>query len=326
MNEFPEAARARAVYMVISPQALPYARLALSSLLANAAEALHLTLITDTEADKQVLQEFMATLPAPTGKSWGVCCEGDLADAEAARFRDLPNLRILRHGHPCWRKITDPLLLTHAGDEIILLDPDLYFPNPFTFESTPADGLLLMWQQPNCLYPREVVQRALDAGVALARHVDIGVSHWRGAIDLEWLDRLIGKLGGASLPRAMHVEAILWSALAMRLGGGYLDPSRWVCWRRTQSRRLRVRLGAAGADLLRSEPWDQMKCFHAGGEAKWWLATALHDAGSIAQPQTASTPIQAFIPLTSTRYACEQSGKRLLGHLGYYRLFSPKAP
>ena len=157
---------------------------------------------------------------------------------------------------------------------MVLLDPDLYFPNRFAFEPTPAQGLRLMWQQPNCLLPSTVVRTALTAGIPLARHVDIGVAHWRRSEDLaelEWLDRLLGKLGGTSLPHVPHVEAIIWAAMAMRFGGGYLDPSKWVCWRRTQRKRILRKLGADGQRLLRSEPLSEMKCFHAGGEAKSWL-------------------------------------------------------
>ena len=324
MSALPEAGQPRALYMVLSPHALPYARLALTSLLANATEPLHLTLITDSTEDKRVLEDVLRALPSRPHQTWTVISELELVDAEADRFRSLPNLRLLRHGHPCWRKITDPLLLSRPAAEIVLLDPDLHFPNPFTFEATPSSGLLLMWQQPNCLLPAEIVQRALDASVPLARHVDIGVAHWRGDLDLEWLDWLVGTLGGASLPRVMHVEAILWSALAMHIGGGHLDPARWVCWRRSQSKRVRVKLGAAGAALLRAEPWGQMKCVHAGGEAKWWLSAALQEAPNAAHPQTAPSPVLSFVPLTATRYACEQGAKRLLGHLGYYKVFSPK--
>ena len=306
--------------MVLSPHALPYAALALRSLFQRATEPFQLTLITDSQEDKQALAATLQELPVRVESRWSVCSKNDIADSEAERFRNLPNLRYLRHGHPCWRKITDPLLLSSPGDEMIVLDPDLYFPNSFTFEPTPHRGLLLMWQQPNCLYPPETVQRAFHADVALARHVDIGVAHWRGELDLEWLDRLVSTLGGNTLPRSMHVEAILWSAIAMRTGGGHLDPSRWVCWRRTQTKRVRAKLGAQ-ARLLHAEPWQQMKCFHAGGQAKWWLADALQELSLVPQQQLAQTPTMPFMQLTRRRYACEQSAKRTLRSLGYYRVF-----
>ena len=151
---------------------------------------------------------------------------------------------------------------------MIPLDPDLYFPNSFRFEQTPAYGLLLMWQRPNCLLPDSIVRHAMVQGISLARHVDIGVAHWRPAeADLEWLDWLLGKLGGAHLPRKMHVEAIVWSAVAMHGGGGYLNPLLWRCWHRTQTKRLRLKLGSSGASILSGEPWTEIKCFHGGGEA-----------------------------------------------------------
>jgi hypothetical protein len=38
--------------------------------------------------------------------------------------------------------------------------------------------------------------------------------------------------------------------------------------------RLPIVTGVSGAKILRSQPFSRMKCFHAGGEAKWWLADA----------------------------------------------------
>ena len=72
----------------------------------------------------------------------------------------------------------------------------------------------------------------------------------------------------------MHVESIVWSALAMHLGGGHLDPEKWRCWQRTQLARVLLKAGVRGVNILRVEPFSRMKCFHAGGEAKWWLADA----------------------------------------------------
>ena len=317
---------ARQLYMVLSPHSLGYARLALSSLLAQSDEPLNLHLVTDSDEDKQTLTEVLAELAPASRHEWSVTSEEELANAEASMFAGLPNLRAFRHGHPCWRKITDPLLLSAPDDELILLDPDLYFPNRFRFEPTPAAGLLLMWQQPNCLFPPNVVRTALDAKVPLARHVDIGVAHWRPDTDLEWLDWFIGKLGGASLPRIMHVEAIVWAAVAMRQGGGYLDPNLWVCWRRSQAKRIRRKLGAGGRTILKSEPWDQMKCFHAGGEAKWWLGEA-EAAGDLsgAAPHLEHGRILPFSELTCKIYQREQNAKGLLRGLGYYRLFGAGA-
>jgi hypothetical protein len=291
----------RKVFMVLSPRSLAYAKCALESLFANSAEPLHLHLITDSIADRNALSETLNTLPAAVDHRWNVTAEDELNDTETSVFAGLPHLREFRRGHPCWRKVTDPLLLSAPGEEMILLDPDLYFPNRFRFEPTPAKGLVLMWQKPNCLLPPEVVQAAFNAGVPLARHVDIGVSHWRAGSD--------------------------WAAIAMREGGGYLDPQRWVCWRRTQIKRARLKLGAQGNTILASEPWSQMKCFHAGGEAKSWVVPAVEQGiiahGIVKQGATCLTPGRTlpFVELTRQRYESEQRAKRMLAGLGYYRLF-----
>jgi hypothetical protein len=182
-----------------------------------------------------------------------------------------------------------------------------------------------MWQQPNCLLPSSVVRSAIAAGIPLARHVDIGVAQWRRSEDLaelEWLDRLIGKLGGASLPRVAHVEAIVWSAMAMRFGGGYLDPARWVCWHRTQRKRILRKLGVAALNLLHSEPFSEMKCFHAGGEAKAWLPDlAASRASAPVAKYLQASPLLPFVELTSSRYKREQAARNFIAGLGYYRLF-----
>ena len=321
----PGPAAARQLYMVLSPRSLAYAAGALESLFANCDEPLHLHLITDSLCDRALLTETMDLLQPGNAHSWSVTAEEELNDAEARVFAGLPHLREFRRGHPCWRKVTDPLLLSKPGAEMILLDPDLYFPNHFCFEQTPASGLLLMWQQPNCLLPPEVVRAAINARIPLARHVDIGVSHWRAGGDLEWLNWLLGKLGGSSLPRAMHVEAIVWSALAMHEGGGYLDRSRWVCWHRTQARRARLRLGADTQAMLANEPWTAMKCFHAGGEAKWWLPQFIQNKPQQLASLTEPAPIKPFIELTPRRYFYEQQAKGLLRGLGYYRVFGAQA-
>jgi hypothetical protein len=70
----------------------------------------------------------------------------------------------------------------------------------------------------------DVVRTAINKGVRLAHHVDIGVAHWRASEDLDWLDWLVTELGGSEISRRMHVEAIVWAALARRIGGGHLDP------------------------------------------------------------------------------------------------------
>ncbi len=316
----------RQLYMVLSPRSLSYAHAALESLFRNSVAPINLHLVTDSSADAEALALAVHELNPDARHSWSVTAEEQMNDAEAELFGGLPNLRAFRHGHPCWRKVTDPLLLNIPGEEMVLLDPDLYFPNRFLFEETPTTGLSLMWQRPNCLLPPEIVRAAMSVGIKLARHVDIGVSHWRCGSDLEWIDWMLGKLGAPNLPRMMHVEAIVWAAIAMREGGGYLDPQAWVCWHRTQAKRIRRKLGASGDSILASEPWGSMKCFHAGGEAKWWVpgfaATHLAASGNgVVSPSL----LRPFIELTPAQYEKEQSAKQMLYKLGYYRIFGAKA-
>ena len=313
----------RQVYMVLSPRSLSYAQLCLESLFRNSVHELNLHLITDSSQDKLQLRETMENIRPDVRHTWRIVAEDEMLDREATMFGDFANLRAFRGGHPCWRKITDPLLLSEPGDELILLDPDLYFPNRFQFEVTPQSGLLLMWQQPNCLLPPEIVRRAMKEGISLADHVDIGVAHWRAGQDLEWIDWLIGKLGGTSLPRSMHVEAIVWSAVAMRGGGGYLDNRRWVCWHRTQLNRMKRKFGVPGVDILRPQPWAEMKCFHCGGEAKWWLPDFVA-TGDLESPVDQLEPgqIQPFVRYTASKFARVQRAKNILRSCGYYRVFS----
>lgn len=313
----------RHAYMVLSPRSLSYARDALESLFGNSAETLHLRLITDSELDKEELNEALAMLDSK-GHRWTVYSENEVAEREDALFAGHDNLRAFRRGHPCWRKITDPLLLSDPGEELVLLDPDLYFPNHFQFETTPENGLLLMWQQPNCLFPPDVVKTAIGRSIRLAHHVDIGVAHWRASADLNWLNWLIGRLGGSKLPRIMHVEAIVWAALAMRVGGGHLDPSDWKCWRRSPARRVMTKLGVSGQRILKAESWSSMKCFHAGGEAKWWLHKA-RESGLLDGRATLREPgrVLPFEELTPAQYARELAFKRMLQTMGYYQIFRP---
>jgi hypothetical protein len=316
---------ARRVFMILSPRSLVYARHALRSLLTNALEPIDLRLITDSASDRQLLLEETAGYPFGDRHRCAIFAQDDLDDLESAMFAGYPMIRLFRGGHPCWRKITDPLLLSHANQEIVILDPDLYFPNKFCFEPTLDRGLLLMWQRPNCLLPVAIVDTALRRRIPLAHHVDIGVAHWRAQVDLDWLEWLLTQIGLREQPNArfsMHVEAIVWAALAMRVGGGHLPPRHWHCWRRSQRVRLLRRLGVSGPRLLRHEPFSAMKCFHAGGEAKYWLQegqrrkwldsdTVLDQAGTVVP----------FVELTQSVYRREQALKSWLKRFGYYSLF-----
>jgi hypothetical protein len=315
----------RMLYMILSPRSLPYANLALRSLFQNCIEPFHLALITDTTEDKETLTAELSRLTADVNvskHSWAVFNASDIDEREG-KFSRFNHLLSFRRGHPCWRKITDPLLLASDGAEMILLDPDIYFPNRFRFEQSSESALLLMWQKPCCLFPPEVVQVALDAGIPLAHHVDIGVAQWRSPVDLEWLDWLVRRLGDPNLPRSMHVESIVWAALAMRVGGGYLDPRHWLCWHRTQFKRLLLRFGANGTFIIRHENLAGIKCFHAGGEAKWWLPEAdklgILDRNEEVATSGTSAP---FVELTSREFQTLQRHRHWARRLGYYSMIA----
>lgn len=311
----------RQVYMILSPRFLSYAKGALESLFRNSLETIHLRLITDSCGDRDELSEAVARLDAKQHQ-WTVYAEEDLADREAEIFSRYDNLRLFRHGHPCWRKITDPLLLSEPNEELVLLDPDLYFPNRFKFEQTPQSGLLLMWQRTNCLYPPEVVWAAMQDGIQLSHHVDIGVANWRSTGDLGWLDWLVGRLGGTNLPRLAHIEAIVWAALAMRIGGGYLDPEYWRCWHRSVAKRVMAKAGVSGSHILKSEPFASVKCFHAGGESKRWLES-VRKAGLLDSNAEHTRPgrVIPFVELKPAEFSRDRAFKQVLRALGYYQVF-----
>lgn len=282
---------------------------------------MRLRLITDTKQDRTEIELALQELDIPAIHECSVHEQAEADDLAAVRFSRLPNLARFRLGHPCWRKITDPLLFASPGEEVVILGPDLFFPNEFRFESTPATGILLMWQPPSCLMPEETVLAAYRARVKLAHHVDIGVAHVREGIDLEWMDFLIEKLGGESIPRVMHVEAIVWAAIAMRVGGGYLNARRWHCWRNSQWKRVALRLGVKGTTLLRAENFAAMKCFHGGGAAKWWVPRFV-ESGSVpsAREIHEQDVPQRFVELSAEAYGAAQRLRRLARRLGYYRL------
>jgi hypothetical protein len=315
-------AHPRKLFMVLSPRSLGYASYALESLFRNSVEPIHLHLITDSFADREILTRKMTEDQKTGGHAWSVFTKEDLKEREAASFADYPKLRAFRDGHPCWRKITDPVLLSGAGDEMIVLDPDIYFPNRFTFETTLSEGLLLMWQKPNCLFPPAIVHGAMRQNIRLARHVDIGVAHWRAPVDLDWIEWLLDRLGSANFPRLMHIEAIVWAAIGMRIGGGYLPPDLWHCWHRSQPKRVLLKVGVSGRNVLRHEPFAKMKCFHAGGEAKNWIAGAEErgslEGGNLLNQQGEILP---FVELTPNLYRWEQRVKTCLKRLGYYNVF-----
>ena len=326
MSEISRPTPARRLYCVLSARSLPYAQFAFRSLFAHALEDIDLTLVTDGEEDRAALVATLDTIALRPGQQWRVATKRDADERADALLAGHPAIRAFREGHPCWRKITDPLLFAGNGEEMIILDPDLYFPNRFAFEPTPGAGLALMWQRPHCLLPHEVVVSAYDSGIALAHHVDIGVAQWRNDVDLAWLERLIATLGGAWLPRRMHVEAIVWAALAMRMGGGYLDPHRWSCWRNAQWKRVARKIGVPGTAILATEPFGTQKCFHGGGIAKWWIPGRAA-AGRFPAPcdLLEASPLRPFVPLTRETYESGQRRKDFARRLGYYRVLTAEA-
>ena len=311
--------------MVLSSRSLPYARLALRSLFANCVEDFHISLITDSCDDAVRLSnelDQMRDIAWNAKRTASVHSRSDLDELAQDRMSKFFHIQEFRRGHPCWLKITDPILLSGDGDEMIVLDPDIVFPNRFRFEPTADTGVFLMWQRPSCLLPAEVVEKAISSKIPLAHHTDIGVAQWRLPADLDWLDWLMGTLGSSQLPRSMHVESIVWAALAMRIGGGHLNPKRWVCWHRTQYKRVLIKLGTQGASILKSEPFAEMKCFHAGGEAKWWLESA-HASGMLDRGYDLTAPSD-FIPydeFTPAEFQFLQKRRHALRKLGYYSLF-----
>ena len=150
----------RRLFMVLTPRSLSYARIAIESLFRNALEPFSLALITDSASDKETLLNEFRNLKTGSGNI-SIFDEADLSSRESETYALYPNIAKFRHGHPCWRKITDPILLSSDGEEITILDPDLYFPNKFRFEETPQSELLLMWQRPSCLLPADVVYNAM---------------------------------------------------------------------------------------------------------------------------------------------------------------------
>ena len=311
----------RQVFIVLSASALPYAEKGIESLTKNVMEPITLTLLTDDESDKTKINDALNALSLDARHTWQVFSQADADLRAETQFKDYPNIARFRMGHPCWRKITDPLLFSEPDAEIIVLDPDLYFPNFFKFEATPAKGIYLMWQPPSCLLPHETVMRAYNNGIKLAHHVDIGVAQLRNNLDMQWLDQLVLKLGGANIPRVMHVEAIVWAALAMKVGGGYYDPSHWYCWQYRQWKRLLLKLGVSGTRMLAMENIKNVKCFHASGIAKWWVKDAC-EKNLFPKPKdvTGFLPIQPYEDMPLAVYEKDQWIKGLARKLGYYAI------
>ena len=154
---------------------------------------------------------------------------------------------------------------------------------------------------------------------------------YRAPLDLEWLDWAITALG--ELPKnVLHVEAVLWSCLAMRMGGGYLDPTLWRCWENSQTKRIRRKLGATPAQMLALEDFSRAIAFHAGGVAKYWLAAPgsedqVKDLAARPSAESADrTALRPFVPFTAKKFEWLKKRGRWLDALGYYRFVGATAP
>jgi len=134
------------------------------------------------------------------------------------------------------------------------------------------------------------------------------------------------------MPRVMHVEAILWSCLAMRMGGGYLDSDRWHCWGNTQWKRVLKKAGAPPARMLSAEDFRSCLAFHAGGLAKTWLAapgvgeSLKQLAGLTGGKSLGAGTVQPFVPFTKEKFEWLRKRGRILKAMGYYKLVGGMPP
>jgi len=89
-----------------------------------------------------------------------------------------------------------------------------------------------------------------------------------------------------------------------------------------QSVRIQGKLGMNGSRLLRREPFPTIKCFHAGGQAKNWLAESKRE-GFLDTDNSVAIPgkIHPFVEISRKAYEREQNMKKWLATLGYYSLF-----
>ncbi|NNU15817.1 hypothetical protein HK107_05720 [Parvularcula sp. ZS-1/3] len=312
----------RRAFMCMGAFALPYAKKAITSLLEGSLEPVAMVILTDGPDDVAAVEAALADETIPEQHSVRVVGEEECAAVAEERWADWPALRQFRAGHPCWRKISDPLLFSEGSEEIIVLDPDLYFPGPFSFEPTPEEGILLMWQRNNCLGPVPAVWRAFEKGYRLAHHVDIGAAQLRAdTIDYQWFSDFVTDLQTEEFTRFMHIEAVFWAALAMKVGGGYYDKDRWFCWQRGQIKRVAIRLGMPGPMSLGFEPIEASKCSHLSGPSKWWMAELVKQgklrerSEELADP----SPVTPFVELTKDDFAKEQRVKGLARKLGYQK-------
>ena len=294
-------------------------------MLSNSVEDLHLHLVVDSYAEADLFLKEIPGFDVPKSSTVEIIAKEDVSEKLEQRFPGMVGLKALHDGHPCWRKIIDPLVLSQPGEEIIVADPDLIFPNRYRFEQTPPDGIMMMRQGPNCLYPPDAVRDMFELGEKLANHVDIGVAQLRaGTVDMAWLNDVASKLDLQKYRPFMHIEAILWSAMAMRFGGRHLAPEFWRCWQRGYFKRLAVAAGLPGEWTLKLEPIKQVKCIHVSGPSKWWMKSSV-EAGILKETKidiTENSVGPEYRELSIRDFDKEQKFKGFLTKIGFYRIFN----
>lgn len=313
----------RNVFIVMSTRALPYAHLCISTMLKNTIEPIALKVVVDSFAEKKQMENESTRVQVGDGSSLTIVAKEEVTEVIKTRFPSIPGLLQLHEGHPCWRKITDPLALSELDAEFVVADPDLFFPNRFAFEKTPRSGVMMMRQNANCLLPPNAVRKMFDAGVRLANHVDIGVAQVASSsLDLDWVGWLGEQLAIEEFRPYMHIEAIIWSAIAMRIGGEHLDPKKWRCWQRGHIKRVAIAAGFPGTWTLRLEGLPSVKCIHVSGPSKWWVnkaieANIVREYGNDCTQPSIGMP---YIELTKDSYEREQKLKQFASKLGYQKL------
>ena len=315
----------RIVNCVLSSRSLSYSRLCLRSLARSSAEPLRLRLITDSSDDRDHLDRALRDTVEHHGHELSIAIKAEVDARAAAQWANYPGLRRFRDGHPCWRKITDPELFAEPGDEVVTIDPDVYFPNRFRFEDTAAMGLMLMWQRPNCLLPEALVASAFASDIPLADHTDIGVCQYRAPLPLATLEQLLVTLPTAAYGPSMHVESIVWAALAMTMGGGYLDPLAWHCFQNTVVGRLARKAGRDPIAALQQLDFSPIKAFHAGGVAKHWLPEAERRGLFITRLASRPSPagdLTPFLRYSEAKFTRKLAIQRIAQRLGAYRLLA----
>ncbi|PQO45974.1 hypothetical protein [Blastopirellula marina] len=308
----------------MNSRSIAYAQICLNSLLQNSLDPLHLVVIGDDDNDAQKVQSFCDTLVplVPSQHKIDVIGKSAIDKIATSALDRYPLTRMFREGHPCWRKLTDPLLLAQS-DELIVIDPDVFFPNIFQFPKTPNNGVLLMWQSSNCLHPPDAVRTAFTVGLALADHTDIGVCQFqRGSVTLQLLESILGSFGDFDFPRSAHIESIIWAAIALEIGGGYLAPNRWICWNHSLYKRIAIRLGANPSSYLQGLNLSEAYCLHLGGKIKTFAPNAFSDYKFGEQPLDAYDSATApFQPYSISKFERKMRTRQLIRAAGFYAVF-----